>query len=68
MWELLIRLPTIRSKGVNYPGLSRKDLKMWAYAITGREIEQLGSRSGSIFVLFPVKVAEGNPWPLAFIA
>ena len=41
---------------------------MWVYAITGQGIEQLGSRSGSIFLLFIVKIAEGNPWPLAFIA
>ena len=37
----------------------------WVYAISRRGIFQLGSSFGSIFVLFPVKVAGENLRPLA---
>ena len=37
----------------------------WVYAISRRGIFQLGSSFGSIFVLFPVKVAGENLQPLA---
>ena len=37
----------------------------WVYAISRRGILQLGSSFGSIFILFPMKVAGENLQPLA---